>query len=97
MTIVVYVLRSVVTGRRYVGLTNNLLRRLEEHRRGTALSSRILGPFEVLLTEEHAGYGEARQRERFLKSGQGREWLDRVFGVRVGAGACPPQAGSNSP
>ncbi len=43
MTVTVYVLRGVRTGRRYVGITNCLARRLEEHSRGSALSSKILG------------------------------------------------------
>jgi hypothetical protein len=30
----------------------------------------------VLHTEEYADYKSARKREKFLKSGQGRRWLD---------------------
>ena len=94
MAVTVYVLRSKQTGRRYVGITNCLPRRLDEHRRGSALSSQILGEFEVLLTENLLGYPEARVRERFLKSGKGRAWLDERFGR---SRACQPKAGSNPP
>ena len=82
MTVIVYVLRGVRTGRRYVGITNCLARRLEEHSRGSALSSKILGEFELLLSEEYLGYAQARVRERYLKSGQGRAYLDARFGRR---------------
>jgi putative endonuclease len=82
MTVIVYVLRGVRTGRRYVGITNCFARRLEEHSRGSALSSKILGEFELLLTEEYPGYAQARVRERYLKSGQGRAYLDERFGRR---------------
>ena len=84
MTVTVYVLRSKQTGKRYVGITKCLSRRLEEHRRGAALSSQILGEFVVLMTEPYLGYVEARERERFLKSGQGRAYLDERFGRGFG-------------
>jgi hypothetical protein len=32
--------------------------------------------FFVLYTEEFPDYKTAREREKFLKSGQGRKWLD---------------------
>jgi hypothetical protein len=34
----------------------------------------------VVHTELFADYKTARIRERYLKSGQGREWLDRSLG-----------------
>jgi predicted GIY-YIG superfamily endonuclease len=84
MTVTVYVLRSKQTGKRYVGITKCLPRRMEEHRRGTALSSRILGDFVVLMTEMLPSYAAARDRERFLKGGQGRAYLDERFGRGLG-------------
>jgi len=36
----------------------------------------LLEEFFVLLTEEFPDYKTARIREKFLKSGQGRKWLD---------------------
>jgi hypothetical protein len=35
-----------------------------------------LDDFIVLYTEELSDYQKARIREKFLKSGQGRKWLD---------------------
>ena len=35
-----------------------------------------MGDFFVLYTEEFPDYKTAREREKFLKSGQGRKWLD---------------------
>ena len=36
------------------------------------------GDFVVLFTKQFRNYKTARERERFLKSGQGRKWLDEV-------------------
>jgi putative endonuclease len=79
--VIVYVLRSLTNGKRYVGMTDNLSRRLAQHRRTRSTVEKLLGAFEVLLTEEFPDYALARAREKFLKSGQGREWLGDRFGV----------------
>ena len=70
--IIVYVLEG--TARRYVGITNDLQRRLAEHRTSSH-SGRLIGDFKLLHAEKFPDYQTARQRERFLKSGQGRAWL----------------------
>ncbi len=72
--ITLYVLEGEA-GRRYVGITTNLPRRLGEHRSGSTHSGRLIGKFAVIHTEEFPDYSQARKRERFLKSGQGREFL----------------------
>ena len=75
--ITVYVLKGE-TGKRYVGITNDLPRRLSEHRSGATKAGQILGEFHVIHTEQFPSHPAARQRERFLKSGQGRKWLDQL-------------------
>ena len=77
--VVLYVLRDVATGRRYVGITADLERRIGEHRQRLSKGSQHLGEFEVVLTETYPTYVEAREREKFLKSGAGRRWLDSVL------------------
>jgi predicted GIY-YIG superfamily endonuclease len=78
--VTLYVLRSLEQGRRYVGITKDLPRRLEEHRRRTSKGSQQLGSFELIHEEKFPSYVEARAREKFLKSGQGRRWLDERWG-----------------
>lgn len=73
----VYVLRSLKTGYRYVGQTTDIGVRLIEHNSGLTKSIRFQIPFIIIHTEQFATRKEAIQREHFLKSGQGREWLDR--------------------
>jgi predicted GIY-YIG superfamily endonuclease len=66
------------SGKRYIGITNNLSRRLQEHRGKTTKAGQLLGDFFVLYTEEFPDYKTAREREKFMKSGQGRKWLDEL-------------------
>jgi putative endonuclease len=73
--ITVYVLKGE-TGKRYVGITQDLPRRLREHRAQKSKGSQILGHFFVLHTVTFPDYKVARLRDKFLKSGQGRKWLD---------------------
>ncbi|OGK09125.1 MAG: hypothetical protein A2Y63_05040 [Candidatus Riflebacteria bacterium RBG_13_59_9] len=79
--ITVYVLRSKLTGKRYVGITNDLPRRLREHQSKASKAGQLLGEFEVLRQEHFASHEAARSREKFLKSGQGRKWLDEQYGT----------------
>jgi putative endonuclease len=44
----VYVLQSIASGRLYIGQTNDLARRLREHRSGQTRSTRGRGPWEVI-------------------------------------------------
>ncbi|MGD8714083.1 MAG: GIY-YIG nuclease family protein [Desulfobacterales bacterium] len=73
--ITLYILKGE-TGKRYVGITNNFSRRPNEHRSRHSKAGQLLGRFTVLHTENYTDYNSARLREKFLKSGQGRKWLD---------------------
>jgi putative endonuclease len=73
-----YVIKSLVKNFRYVGITNNIDKRLERHNKGRNLSTRKYRPFELIHTEEFNDYKQARIREIFLKSGKGREFLDNL-------------------
>jgi len=75
--VTLYVLRGK-TGKRYVGITNDLPRRINEHRLKKSKGGQILDDFVVLHAEEFPDYNTARRREKFLKSGQGRKWLDKL-------------------
>ncbi|MFQ6605907.1 MAG: GIY-YIG nuclease family protein [Fidelibacterota bacterium] len=78
--VLVYVLQSKSKSRRYVGITNDLNRRLQEHRSEKSTVHRLLGDFDLLLTEEYPDHKSARTREKFLKSGKGREYLNKFIG-----------------
>ena len=70
-----YALRSRRDGALYIGMTSDLQRRMKEHNRGYNQSTKSRGPFELLYAETCGTRGQAREREKFLKSGKGREFL----------------------
>jgi putative endonuclease len=77
----VYVLKSLQNGKRYIGYTGKSVgKRLAEHNAGTNTWTKHNGPFSVIYIEEYNNKNEARKREIFLKSGQGRKWLDEHSG-----------------
>ena len=78
---VVYVLRSLVNKRLYIGQTNNIDRRLLEHNEGHSHYTRLTKPFELVYREEFSTRSDAVNRELELKSGKGREWLKVILAV----------------
>jgi len=66
--ITVYVLKGK-TGKRYVGITNDLSRRLSEHRCHHSKAGQLIEKFTVIHTESFTNHKSARLREKFLKSG----------------------------
>ena len=66
-------------GRRYVGITKHVQRRIREHNAGRTPADAGRGPFTLLYKERHPDHAAARLREKYLKSGEGRAWLDRVL------------------
>ena len=87
----VYILRSETSGKLYIGQTNNMDRRLREHNEPLhnvrKHTSRNKGPWQLIHHEEVESRSDAVRREKWLKSGIGREWIHATFG-RAG----PPQA-----
>ena len=80
MPVTVYVLEALATGKRYVGITGDLERRLAEHRAKQTKGAQILGEFKLIYTGTYPNYEAARAREKFLKSGRGCAWLLTVVG-----------------
>ena len=75
----VYVLRSDINGDLYKGLTNYLERRLSEHNSGKNISTKAYAPWKIVYFEKFMTRIEARNREKFLKSGEGREFLKSII------------------
>jgi putative endonuclease len=86
----VYVLRSETTGRHYVGYTSDLTQRLGQHDNGITKSTKNRGPWEMVYREEFNTRSEAARRERFFKTGQGREELKRIL-VSAAGGLYPAE------
>ncbi|HEX9975067.1 MAG TPA: GIY-YIG nuclease family protein [bacterium] len=72
----IYVLQ-IDDGRKYVGHTNNLERRLHEHQQGRSPFTRKHQTKQLLYYETFHNRSDAMKREKFLKTGKGREWLNQ--------------------
>lgn len=73
----VYVLKSDRNSKRYTGSSAKPgSRRLAEHNSGTNTFTRHNRPWRLIHEETFTTKIEALRREKFLKSGQGRKWLD---------------------
>jgi putative endonuclease len=71
----VYILKNTNSSFHYVGMTNNLERRLREHDSGYSRTTRRYLPLMLLYTETYSDRVSARRREKYLKSGAGREYI----------------------
>jgi putative endonuclease len=72
----VYVLRSVTSGRLYTGFTSDLRKRLREHQSGQSQFTRARGPYELVYYEASTDAGDAIAREKYLKTGTGKRYLN---------------------
>ena len=70
----VYVIVSEIKGLRfYVGISEDIDRRMSEHNSGKTQSTRGYIPWELFFTEKYTARVDARNREKYLKSGSGKE------------------------
>ena len=87
----VYVIRSESTGRTYIGHTQDLQKRLKEHNDPDCFSSkftkRVPGPWLLVHEETYSTRSEAFRRERWLKSGYGRQYLKSILRAAAGTAA----------
>jgi len=77
--IVVYAIRSLVRNYVYVGMTNDLERRLSEHNNGENRSTKVYRPFVLIYLESFPDRRSAREKEKYLKSGIGKEFLKSLL------------------
>jgi len=75
----VYVLSSLKRKYIYVGLTNDVERRVAQHQKGRERTTAPYRPFQLLLVEKYSTRPDARKREKYLKSGTGKEWIKQKY------------------
>jgi putative endonuclease len=63
----VYILKSKKNNTLYVGYTNNLERRLQEHNIGRVAYTRNLRPWNLVYYESFVSLEDAKRREKGLK------------------------------
>ncbi|MFA5870956.1 MAG: GIY-YIG nuclease family protein [Candidatus Paceibacterota bacterium] len=73
----VYVLKDK-NGKLYKGMTNDLDRRLREHRGGHTITTKKMSGIAVVYIEKYDTIESARKREIYLKTAAGRRFLKTV-------------------
>ncbi|PAM94932.1 endonuclease [Flavobacterium sp. IR1] len=80
---VVYILYSEKFNKNYTGFTSNLIERFKSHNfletKGYTLKYR---PWEVIYVEFFYSKTEALKREKYLKTGIGREFIKNLIQIR---------------
>lgn len=74
----VYALRSEVRNYSYAGMTSNLDIRINAHNNGYERTTRPYRPFKLIYTEIFDNRLEAREREKYFKTGKGKEFLRTI-------------------
>ena len=73
----VYVLEN--KSERYIGRTNNLRRRIQEHNAGKNLSTKSTANWKLIYYEAHLDFNDAKRREGYFKTSVGRRSLNRML------------------
>ena len=74
----VYAIKSKIKNYIYVGMTIDLVDRVKGHNDGREKTTRPYRPFELIYTEIHQTRKEARIREKYFKSGVGKDFLRKL-------------------
>ena len=75
MMIEVYAIVSEVNREIYVGMALSAEKRLKEHNSGKNRYTKGLKPWKIFHKESFPDWATARVREKYLKSGVGKEYL----------------------
>lgn len=77
----VYVIQSEVDKRLYVGLSRNIEKRLKSHNNGETFSTKGYRPWNLVYSEIIGSREQARKREKYLKSGIGKEYIKNIINI----------------
>jgi putative endonuclease len=71
----VYVLKSEVDGSWYIGYTEDIENRIQQHNNGESLYTKRKIPWRIIYYEVSFDKYDAIAREKYLKTGMGRRYL----------------------
>jgi len=75
----VYILLSQKDNQFYIGYTQNIERRFQEHNSGNNESTKFRRPFKLLYYECHSHQADALRRERYFKTTKGKSTLRQML------------------
>ena len=73
-----YAIKSTTRKYIYIGLSNDIARRLNQHNRGYNRTTKPYKPFELIYAKEFDTRFQAREHEKYLKSSKGRDYLKLI-------------------
>lgn len=74
-----YILVNLKGSKTYVGITDDIDRRIKDHNEGKSKFTSTFGPWKLMYSEEIESYNKARKRERYFKSGAGRKKIKQII------------------
>lgn len=75
----VYVLFSLKDHLFYIGYTTNLEKRLIDHKKGGTQSTKSRRPLKLVFCEHYLSQLDAKRREKYLKTSQGKKALQLML------------------
>jgi putative endonuclease len=75
----VYVLLSQKDENFYIGFTENIEQRVDEHRSGKNISTKLRRPLSLIYFEGHTSKFDALRRERYFKTTKGKATLKQIL------------------
>jgi len=73
----VYILQGS-PDRYYIGSTNDLERRIKQHMSGHTHTTRRIGKFKLVFSQEYQNLKDARKIERRLKRMKRKDYIDKI-------------------
>ena len=71
----VYVLKSLIDNKLYIGCTSDLKNRIDYHNKGKVKSTKYRRPLILKYKEEYNNLYEAYKKERYYKTAKGKQDL----------------------
>jgi len=75
----VYVLLSLKDSRFYIGFSEDIDKRLADHRAGRNISTKARRPLELIYYEAHLNKDDAFRREAYFKTTKGKSTLRQML------------------
>ena len=88
----VYILFSRKLDKYYIGSTNDLHRRLEDHNRGKTPFTKLGMPWELKYTENFETRKDVIRRELEIKRKKSRKYIESLIATSSAGSSIPPQA-----
>ncbi len=74
-----YILKSTKSSKYYVGATEDISKRLQQHNGGMVLSTKVGRPWQLVHVEDFVDFKDARKRESQIKGWKSRAAIEKLL------------------